>query len=100
MNTDQRLKVLEGLGYTAALMIGVGGIFQSKVLYFFNVFGLVFAVIAIVRLMVMQIRMNMRPEELFSTAVDDEIELPELDSFGVLDTAQRDDRHHDHQYQA
>jgi hypothetical protein len=49
------LRALEGLGYVAAVMIGVGGLVNNEVTRIFNVLGLVFAVIVIVRLMVMQI---------------------------------------------
>ncbi len=58
MNSEVKLKVLEGIGYTAAIMIAVGGIHESKVLDYFNVLGLTFAVIAIVRLMVMNVRLR------------------------------------------
>ena len=49
------LRALEGLGYVAAVMIGVGGLVNNEVTRIFNVLGFVFAVIVIVRLMVMQI---------------------------------------------
>jgi hypothetical protein len=49
------LRALEGLGYVAAVMIGVGGLRNNEVTKIFNVLGLVFAVIVIVRLMVIQI---------------------------------------------
>jgi hypothetical protein len=49
------LRTLEGLGYVAAVMIGVGGLVNNEVTKVFNVLGLVFAVIVIVRLMVLQI---------------------------------------------
>ena len=47
---------LEGLGYTAALMIGAAGLTEDQALRFFNVAGLVFGLIAIVRLLAMNIK--------------------------------------------
>jgi len=56
MERRQKLSALEGLGYAGALMIAVGGLTNSEALRYFNVLGLVFAIIVIVRLMVMSIR--------------------------------------------
>ncbi len=47
---------LEGLGYTAALMIGAAGLTEEQALRCFNVAGLVFGLIAIVRLLAMNIK--------------------------------------------
>ncbi len=55
MSEERKVRSLEGLGYVAAFMIGVGGIVNVKALAYFNVLGLVFAIIVIVRLMVMNI---------------------------------------------
>ena len=57
-----KLRVLEALGYVAAVMIAVGGIIDVRALRYFNVLGLVFALIVILRLMVMNIEQN-RMEE-------------------------------------
>jgi hypothetical protein len=53
MHRIRRLRVLEGVGYVAAVMIGAGAVGDAKALRCFNVMGLVFAVIVILRLMVM-----------------------------------------------
>ncbi|MGD2175011.1 MAG: hypothetical protein PVJ27_06375 [Candidatus Brocadiaceae bacterium] len=58
MSAEKKLRALEGIGYAAAIMIGVGCISEARVLEYFNVLGLAFAVIAIVRLMVMDIRIR------------------------------------------
>jgi len=60
MTTLKRLRTLEGLGYVAAILIGVGGLTDilgktSRVMKTFNIIGLVFGVIVIVRLVVMNI---------------------------------------------
>jgi hypothetical protein len=60
MTTSKRLRTLEGLGYVAAILIGVGGLTDilgktSRVMKTFNIIGLVFGVIVIVRLIVMNI---------------------------------------------
>lgn len=55
MHEQRKLRALEGLGYVAALMIGVGGMTDVEALNYFNVLGLVFAIIVIIRLMVMNI---------------------------------------------
>jgi len=60
MKRLKRLRVLEGMGYVAAVLIGVGGLMDlldesSTVMKTFNIFGLVFGVIVIVRLIVMNI---------------------------------------------
>jgi len=55
MSEEKKVRSLEGLGYIAAFMIGVGGIIDVEALTYFNVLGLVFAIIVIVRLMVMNI---------------------------------------------
>jgi hypothetical protein len=56
---ERKLRFLEGLGYVAAFMIGVGGLYKTEILAYFNVVGLVFAIIVIVRLMVMSISMGL-----------------------------------------
>ncbi len=57
-----KLHVLEGLGYCAALMIFVGAVVgrltAAPILDYFNALGLVFAIIVIVRLMVMNITLG------------------------------------------
>jgi hypothetical protein len=66
MDSDaKKLRFLEGIGYAAAFMIGGGGLAQVmgltqvKVLGYFNVLGLVFAVIVIIRLMVMNVSLGL-----------------------------------------
>ena len=60
MNGDQgKLRALEGLGYVAAFMIGVGGLVEKKFIENFNILGLVFAVIVIVRLLAMNISLGL-----------------------------------------
>ncbi len=59
MGEDRKLRSLEGLGYVGAFMIGVGGLIDAKALHYFNVLGLVLAIIVIVRLMVMNIDMRL-----------------------------------------
>lgn len=61
MTAEKKLRALEGLGYVAAVLIGAGGITKSVVLDYFNVLGLMFAVIVIVRLMVMDISTRRTP---------------------------------------
>ncbi len=58
MSEDGKLKALEGMGYVGALMIGIGSLCEAKALHYFNVFGLVFSVIVIVRLMAMGLRLG------------------------------------------
>jgi len=58
MSELKRLRSLEGLGYLAAFMIGVGGLLDKEALAYFNVLGLVFAIIVIVRLLVMNISLG------------------------------------------
>ena len=58
MSEMQKLRSLEGLGYLAAFMIGVGGLIENRSLVYFNVLGLVFAIIVIVRLLVMNIALG------------------------------------------
>ncbi len=58
-NEERRLRSLEGLGYIAACMIAVGGVWDSTALKYFNLLGLVFAIIVIIRLMVMSISMGL-----------------------------------------
>jgi hypothetical protein len=89
MSEDGKLKVLEGMGYIGALMIGIGSLYSKwEALRYFNVFGLVFAIIVIVRLMVMGLRLG-RPGGFFrggavsddgldSGALSDITELTEL----------------------
>jgi hypothetical protein len=76
MSEEGKLKALEGMGYVGALMIGIGSLYSKwEALRYFNVFGLVFAIIVIVRLMVMGLRMG-RAEGLFrgGMAGDDEMD--------------------------
>ncbi len=56
---ERKLRFLEGLGYVAAFMIGLGGLTDVQVLKYFNILGLVFAIIVIIRLMVMNIAMGL-----------------------------------------
>lgn len=56
---ERKLRSLEGLGYVAALMIGLAGLTDLEVLRYFNILGLVFAIIVIVRLMVMNVSMGL-----------------------------------------
>ncbi len=56
MSDEKTFTTLEGLGYTAAIMIGVAGWTRIESLYYFNVAGLVFGIIVIVRLLVMNAR--------------------------------------------
>ena len=79
MSSESKLRVLEGLGYVSAFMIGVGGIVDSKALDYFNALGLVFAIIVIVRLMVMNIMLG-AAQQLF-VEPDDFDDEPE--DFGV-----------------
>ena len=58
-NEEQKLRSLEGLGYVAACMIAVGGVWDSTALKYFNLLGLVFAIIVIIRLMVMNVAMGL-----------------------------------------
>lgn len=55
-NKQKSVTFLEGLGYTAALMIGAAGLTEEQALRCFNVAGLVFGLIAIVRLLAMNIK--------------------------------------------
>ena len=68
---ERKLRFLEGLGYVAAFMIGVGGLTNVKVLVYFNVLGLVFAIIVIIRLMVMNISMGL-VQRLYEPPADQE----------------------------
>jgi hypothetical protein len=74
------LRALEGLGYVAAVMIGVGGLVDNQVTEIFNVLGLVFAVIVIVRLMVMQIMYGGSGSEGYPGEEPFESDLDSLDS--------------------
>jgi hypothetical protein len=56
---EKKMRALEGLGYCAAFMIILGGITDQKALDWFNILGLAFAIIVIVRLMVMSISMGL-----------------------------------------
>jgi hypothetical protein len=75
------LRALEGLGYVAAVMIGVGGLVNNEATKIFNVLGLVFAVIVIVRLMVMQILYGNSP----NAYRDEEALDSELDSLADME---------------
>lgn len=57
-NKAATIRFLEGLGYTAAVMIGAAGLTQQEALRTLNVAGLVFGVIAIVRLLAINARMG------------------------------------------
>jgi len=46
---ERKLRFLEGLGYVAAFMIGLGGLTDVQVLKYFNILGLVFAIIAAIK---------------------------------------------------
>ena len=54
-----KLRALEGLGYVAAFMIGVGGLVDAQFVEKFNILGLVFAIIVIVRLLAMNISLGL-----------------------------------------
>jgi hypothetical protein len=54
-----KLRALEGLGYVAAFMIGVGGMFDEAFIQKLNLLGLVFAIIVIVRLLAMNISLGL-----------------------------------------
>lgn len=56
---QSKLRALEGLGYVAAFMIGVGGLVNSQFVQQLNVLGLVFAIIVIVRLLAMNISLGL-----------------------------------------
>jgi hypothetical protein len=55
----RKLRSLEALGYIAAFMIALGGLTDSKALDYFNILGLVFAIIVIIRLMVMNVSLGL-----------------------------------------
>lgn len=57
-NKAATIRFLEGLGYTAAIMIGAAGLTQEEALRTLNVAGLVFGVVAIVRLLALNARMG------------------------------------------
>ena len=87
MSEQGKLRALEGMGYAGALMIGIGSLFSEfNALRYFNIFGLVFAIIVIVRLMVMGLRLG-RPEQLFRAGFDgdDELDTETLDDVTALD---------------
>ena len=87
MSEDSKLRLLEGMGYAGALMIGIGSLYSEfTALRYFNIFGLVFAIIVIVRLMVMGLRLG-RPEGLFRGGVpaDDD-----MDTEAVSDVTKMD----------
>lgn len=87
MSDDSKLRILEGMGYAGALMIGIGSLFSEfAALRYFNVFGLVFAIIVIVRLMVMGLRLG-RPEGLFRGGVsaDDDMDTEALSDVTKLE---------------
>jgi len=77
MSNSRKLRLLEGLGYCGALMIGVGGLIDVAALKYFNVLGLVFAIVAIVRLMVMLIAQS-EVGRLYETGQDFDIEDEQL----------------------
>ena len=56
---QSKLRALEGLGYVAAFMIGVGGLVETQFIQKFNILGLVFAIIVIVRLLAMNISLGL-----------------------------------------
>jgi hypothetical protein len=68
---ERKLRFLEGLGYVAAFMIGLGGLTDVQVLRYFNILGLVFAIIVIIRLMVMNVAMGL-VQRLYEPPVDTE----------------------------
>jgi thiosulfate reductase cytochrome b subunit len=55
MVEEKSLHVLEGLGYCAAVLIGVSGLGDSQALRLFHVAGLIIALVVIVRLLSMSI---------------------------------------------
>ena len=58
-DSERKLRSLEGLGYIAACMIAVGGLWDMTALRYFNILGLVFAIIVIIRLMVMNVSLGL-----------------------------------------
>ena len=64
MPDEGTIRVLEGLGYVSAFMIAVGGVTDLEVLRYFNVIGLFFAIIVLIRLTTAVARESERvPEE-------------------------------------
>jgi len=60
MATDDRtIRILEGLGYTSAMMIACAGFTRSEALRLFNIAGLVFGLIAIIRLQAINLRLRL-----------------------------------------
>ena len=76
---EKKLQILEGLGYVAAIMIAVGGITDIRALRYFNVLGLVFAIIVIVRLMSMNIAIS-QIAQTYNPSVNDESGISDTDT--------------------
>lgn len=100
MSHKKKLRVLEALGYTSAMMVAVGGALDQRVLRIIHLFGLVFAVIVIVRLMVMNIRLA-QPGTILQAddaVEEDDVFFPDVDD---LDFSQDGKQHnYNHQYQS
>jgi len=75
---EGKLRFLEGLGYVAAFMIGLGGLTDVQVLRYFNILGLVFAIIVIIRLMVMNVSMGL-VQKLYEPSVETESSITEAE---------------------
>jgi len=74
---EKKLRALEGLGYVAAFMIGLGGLTDVEILDYFNILGLVFAIIVIIRLMVMNVSLGL-VQRLYDTSSAPESETSTL----------------------
>jgi len=56
---DRTIRILEGLGYTSAMMIACAGFTRLEALRLFNIAGLVFGLIAIIRLQAINLRLRL-----------------------------------------
>lgn len=59
MVRDEQVRALEGVGYVSAVMIAAAGFTDSASLRLFNVGGLVFGLIAVVRLLGLSLRVRL-----------------------------------------
>jgi hypothetical protein len=73
----RKLRVLELMGYIAAFMVGAGGLVSDEALKFVNTIGLVFAIIVIVRLLVIDISSHQYEELDIPQPSDVTLNLPE-----------------------
>jgi len=78
---EKTIGLLEGLGYVSAIMVAAAGFTQYEALRFFNVAGLVFGLIAVVRLLGLNLRVRIAagetgevplPEPRLGTEMDDQ----------------------------